>query len=78
VIHPVDKGRKRHLLAHMVRDRDMGQVLVFTRTKRGANRLAEQLGQLKAHGSGALEAYIRNLKVDLYAKAERTFLEVRR
>ena len=45
LIHPVDKGRKRHLLAHMVRDRDMGQVLVFTRTKRGANRLAEQLGK---------------------------------
>ncbi len=45
VVHPVDKNRKRHLLAHMVRDRDMGQVLVFTRTKRGANRLAEQLGK---------------------------------
>ncbi len=43
VVYPVDRARKRHLLAHMVRDRDMGQVLVFTRTKRGANRLAEQL-----------------------------------
>jgi ATP-dependent RNA helicase RhlE len=43
--HPVDKARKRHLLAHMVRDEDMGQVLVFTRTKHGANRLAEQLGK---------------------------------
>ena len=41
-------------------------------------RLAEQLRQLSDHGSGALEAYIRNLKVDLYAKAERTFLEVQR
>jgi len=45
VVHPVDKNRKRHLLAHMVRGEDMGQVLVFTRTKRGANRLAEQLGK---------------------------------
>ncbi len=45
LVHPVDKNRKRHLLAHMVRDREMGQVLVFTRTKRGANRLAEQLGK---------------------------------
>ncbi len=45
LVHPVDRARKRHLLAHMVRDRDMGQVLVFTRTKRGANRLAEQLGK---------------------------------
>ena len=41
--HPVDRGRKRELLTHLVRRNDKGQVLVFTRTKRGANRLAEQL-----------------------------------
>jgi ATP-dependent RNA helicase RhlE len=45
VIHPVDRGRKRHLLTHMLRDGGIEQVLVFTRTKRGANRLAEQLGK---------------------------------
>ncbi len=45
LIHPVDKARKRHLLAHMVRRDGVGQVLVFTRTKHGANRLAEQLGK---------------------------------
>ena len=45
VIHPVDRGRKRHLLTHMLRSRGIEQVLVFTRTKRGANRLAEQLGK---------------------------------
>jgi len=44
VIHPVDRSRKRHLLTHMLRSGDIGQVLVFMRTKRGANRLAEQLG----------------------------------
>ena len=43
VIHPVDRGRKRDLLSHMLRGPDMEQVLVFTRTKRGADRLAEQL-----------------------------------
>ncbi|MCZ7564959.1 MAG: DEAD/DEAH box helicase [Burkholderiales bacterium] len=42
-IHPVDQGRKRALLAHLVRTGDWHQVLVFTRTKHGANRLAEQL-----------------------------------
>jgi ATP-dependent RNA helicase RhlE len=42
-IHPVDQGRKRALLAHLVRSGDWHQVLVFTRTKRGANRLAELL-----------------------------------
>ncbi|MEX1343268.1 MAG: DEAD/DEAH box helicase, partial [Candidatus Limnocylindrales bacterium] len=45
VVHPVDKGQKRHLLAHMLRTRSSEQALVFTRTKRGANRLAEQLGK---------------------------------
>jgi len=42
-IHPVDTGRKRALLAHLVSTGDWRQVLVFTRTKHGANRLAEQL-----------------------------------
>jgi ATP-dependent RNA helicase RhlE len=42
-IHPVDSGRKRALLAHLVASGDWRQVLVFTRTKHGANRLAEQL-----------------------------------
>ena len=43
VIHPVDKARKRELLSHMIGSRDWRQVLVFTRTKHGANRLAQQL-----------------------------------
>jgi len=43
VAHPVDKDRKRQLLAHLVKTNHWQQVLVFTRTKHGANRLAEQL-----------------------------------
>ena len=43
VVHPVDRERKRALLSHLVRTNDWQQVLVFTRTKHGANRLAEQL-----------------------------------
>ena len=43
VVHPVDKKRKRELLSHMIGSRDWRQVLVFTRTKHGANRLAQQL-----------------------------------
>ncbi len=42
-IHPVDKARKRALLSHLIGAGDWRQVLVFTRTKHGANRLAEQL-----------------------------------
>ncbi|MEX2197769.1 MAG: DEAD/DEAH box helicase, partial [Burkholderiales bacterium] len=43
VAHPVAHDRKRALLAHLVKEGDWQQVLVFTRTKHGANRLAEQL-----------------------------------
>jgi len=43
MVHPVDKGRKRELLSHLIGSRDWRQVLVFTRTKHGANRLAQQL-----------------------------------
>lgn len=43
VIHPVDKGRKRELLSFMIGSKNWRQVLVFTRTKHGANKLCEQL-----------------------------------
>jgi ATP-dependent RNA helicase RhlE len=43
VVYPVDRQRKRELLSHTIGANDWRQVLVFTRTKHGANRLAEQL-----------------------------------
>ncbi|MCU7960122.1 MAG: DEAD/DEAH box helicase [gamma proteobacterium symbiont of Bathyaustriella thionipta] len=43
VVYPVDKSRKRELLSHMIGSKNWRQVLVFTRTKHGANRLAKQL-----------------------------------
>ncbi len=43
VVYRVDRERKRELLTHLVRTRQIDQALVFTRTKHGANRLAEQL-----------------------------------
>lgn len=42
-IHPVDKVRKRELLSYLIGSKNWRQVLVFTRTKHGANRLAKQL-----------------------------------
>ncbi|MEH6588974.1 MAG: DEAD/DEAH box helicase [Halioglobus sp.] len=42
-IYPVDKNRKRELLSQKISEEDWQQVLVFTRTKHGANKLAEQL-----------------------------------
>lgn len=43
MVHPVDKVRKRELLSHLIDGHNWQQVLVFTRTKHGANRLAKQL-----------------------------------
>ncbi len=42
-VYMVDKRRKRELLSWMIGDGNWKQVLIFTRTKHGANRLAEQL-----------------------------------
>jgi len=43
VVHPVARAAKRALLTKLILDGDWRQVLVFTRTKHGANRLATQL-----------------------------------
>jgi ATP-dependent RNA helicase RhlE len=43
IVYPVDRRRKRELLSHRIGVENWRQVLVFTRTKHGANRLAEQL-----------------------------------
>jgi ATP-dependent RNA helicase RhlE len=42
-VYMVEQKQKRHLLAHLINQGAWSQVLVFTRTKHGANRLAEQL-----------------------------------
>ena len=43
VIHPVGRGKKKALLAHIINENNWSQVLVFTRTKFGANNVAEFL-----------------------------------
>jgi ATP-dependent RNA helicase RhlE len=45
VVHSVDKSRKRELLSFLIGSNNWQQVLVFNRTKHGANRLAEQLNK---------------------------------
>ncbi len=45
VVHFVDKKRKRELLSFLIGSQNWQQVLVFTRTKHGANRLVQQLEQ---------------------------------
>ncbi len=65
-IYPVDRDRKRDLLTHLIRQHNWFQVLVFTRTKHGANRLAEQLTKdgitaLAIHGNKSQSARTRAL-----------------
>jgi len=65
-VYRVPKEQKRHLLAHLIRDGGWHQVLVFTRTKHGANRLAEQLAAAgiataAIHGNKSQNARVRAL-----------------
>jgi len=67
IVHPVDKGRKRELLSELIGKGNWRQVLVFTRTKHGANRLAKQLTEdgLEAaaiHGNKSQGARTKALK----------------
>jgi ATP-dependent RNA helicase RhlE len=63
----VPKEHKRHLLAHLIKEGDWHQVLVFTRTKHGANRLTQQLERagitaMAIHGNKSQNARVRALE----------------
>ncbi|MFL5933056.1 MAG: DEAD/DEAH box helicase, partial [Gaiellaceae bacterium] len=64
ISYRLPKEHKRHLLAHLIKEGNWHQVLVFTRTKHGANRLADQLtraGIVAApiHGNKSQNARVR-------------------
>jgi ATP-dependent RNA helicase RhlE len=65
-IYPVDRERKRALLTQLIKDHNWFQVLVFTRTKHGANNLAEYLNKdgitaMAIHGNKSQAARTRAL-----------------
>ncbi|PMR67946.1 DEAD/DEAH box helicase [Halomonas heilongjiangensis] len=65
-IYRVDREKKRELLAHLITEHRWHQVLVFTRTKHGANRLAEQLSKqdipaMAIHGNKSQSARTKAL-----------------
>ena len=67
VSYRLPKEHKRHLLAHLIKEGNWHQVLVFTRTKHGANRLADQLqragiASLPIHGNKSQNARVRALE----------------
>jgi ATP-dependent RNA helicase RhlE len=66
IVYPVDKSRKREMLTHLIKEHSWKQVLVFTRTKHGANRLCTQLEKdgIKAaaiHGNKSQNARVKAL-----------------
>jgi ATP-dependent RNA helicase RhlE len=66
LVHPVDRIRKRELLSFLIDSKNWRQVLVFTRTKHGANRLTKQLEQdgisaAAIHGNKSQAARTRSL-----------------
>jgi ATP-dependent RNA helicase RhlE len=65
-VYRVDRERKRQLLVHLIQQHNWYQVLVFTRTKHGADRLVKQLGYdriqaLAIHGNKSQAARTRAL-----------------
>jgi ATP-dependent RNA helicase RhlE len=65
-LHPVARDKKKELLAHLIKQGDWHQVLVFTRMKHGANRLADYLndngiGAMAIHGNKSQTARTKAL-----------------
>ena len=65
-LHPCDMARKPDLLCHLIATHNWQQVLVFARTKHGANRMAEKLTQAgmvaaAIHGNKSQGARTRSL-----------------
>ncbi len=66
VVHPVNKSQKRALLSKLISEGNWQQVLVFTKTKHGANRLTKQLetdgiGASAIHGNKSQTARTKAL-----------------
>ena len=66
-IHPVGRGKKKALLTHIINEHKWSQVLVFTRTKFGANNVAEHLTKngieaLALHGNKSQTARTQALQ----------------
>ena len=65
-VYPVDKDRKTDLLIHLINEQQWYQALVFSRTKHGANRLAQKLDKsgiqaMAIHGNKSQNARTRAL-----------------
>ena len=73
----VQKEHKRHLLVHLIQEGQWRQVLIFTRTKHGANRLTQQLesagvSAAAIHGNKSQGARVKAL--DMFKQGQVTAL----
>jgi ATP-dependent RNA helicase RhlE len=73
----VQKEQKRHLLVHLIQEGQWRQVLIFTRTKHGANRLTQQLEgagiqSAAIHGNKSQAARVKAL--DMFKRGQVTAL----
>jgi ATP-dependent RNA helicase RhlE len=73
----VQKEQKRHLLVHLIQSNQWHQVLIFTRTKHGANRLTQQLegagiSAAAIHGNKSQAARVKAL--DMFKRGQVTAL----
>ena len=65
-LYKVDKGNKKFLLQHVLEDKSLDSVLVFTNTKHGADRVVKELGRagvaaMAIHGNKGQTARIKAL-----------------
>ncbi len=77
LVHPVDKRRKPELLAHLIRENQWEQVLVFARTKMGCNRLAGFLNDHRVRAiaiHGDKSQYERNKALSQFKKGKASVL----
>lgn len=51
IIHPVDKARKTDLLSYLIKQGNWHQVLVFSRTKHGSDKLVRRLAKHNIHAA---------------------------
>jgi len=73
----VAKEQKRHLLVHLIREGRWQQVLIFTRTKHGANRLTQQLEDAGIHAAaihGNKSQAARVKALDMFKRGQVTAL----
>jgi ATP-dependent RNA helicase RhlE len=83
VIHPVGRGKKKQVLLHIIQENNWSQVLVFTRTKFGANNVAEYLTKngvsaMALHGNKSQSARTQALEGFKTANCARWWQQISR